>query len=70
MGGYDEMVFRSMVRDDAYFYDNTDGDNGSGVPTTAADCCLVMLQGELQSEKAATASKANRKLTYFIDGSP
>lgn len=43
---------------DIYFYDNTDGDNGSGVPTTAANTSLVLLSGETQSEKAATSISA------------
>lgn len=41
------------------FYDNTDGDNGSGVPTDAADVSLRLLAGETQSEKAATTVSQN-----------
>lgn len=36
-------------------YDNTDGDNGSGVPTTAAATKMLITAGNVQSEKAATA---------------
>lgn len=37
------------------FYDNTNGDNGSGVPTTASAVSLRLLAGETQSQKAATS---------------
>ena len=38
------------------FYDDTDGDNSSGVPTTASAVSLRLLAGETQSEKAATST--------------
>ncbi len=38
-----------------YVYDNTDGDNGSGVPTTEAAIKLIVDGIENQSEKAATS---------------
>lgn len=41
------------------FYDNTDGDNGSGVPTTASAVSMRLLAGETQSEKAATSISSN-----------
>ena len=36
-------------------YDNTDGDNASGVPTTAAATKLLIVAGQNQSEKCATS---------------
>lgn len=37
------------------FYDNTNGDNGSGVPTTASAVSMRLEAGQVQSEKAATS---------------
>lgn len=47
------------------FYDDTNGDNGAGVPTTASAVSMRLLAGETQSEKAATSISQNDY--WFID---
>jgi len=42
-----------------HVYDNTDGDNGSGVPTTATATKMMITAGNSQSRKCATAISQN-----------
>lgn len=48
------------------FYDNTDGDNSSGVPTTASAVSMRLLPGDTQSQKAATS--ISQSDYWFLDG--